>query len=260
MSYERAPLCSEELPSSAWEPNAIAAGASREGGAWSSPPTPNAAEEAYQRGLRDGARAERATHVHSAVSPRDGRYQHSESFWVRLRKRVALLVGLLVFQSFSSFILSTYEPLLQKHTVVVFFLTMLVGAGGNAGNQSAVLVIRGLATGDISARSQCHYVLGECRMALAIATIMVAAGFVRVTAFGYSRLDAIAISTSLCAIVTSSVVVGALLPLLLHRMQVDPAHAGATIQVIMDLAGVLITCVVCSALLRDESVDAPVIK
>ena len=76
-----------------------------------------------------------------------------EPFVTRLRKRAGVLVGLLVFQSCSSFILASFEKLLQKHSVVVFFLTMLVGAGGNAGNQAAVLVIRGLATGDITAKS-----------------------------------------------------------------------------------------------------------
>jgi Mg/Co/Ni transporter MgtE len=78
---------------------------------------------------------------------------------------------------------------LQRHTVIVFFLTMLVGAGGNAGNQAAVLVIRGLATGDINARTWASYVWGECWMAVSIAFFMVCAGYVRVTAFHYSSRD-----------------------------------------------------------------------
>ena len=82
------------------------------------------------------------------------------------------------FQSVSSFILSSYSELLQQHTVVVMFLTMLVGAGGNAGNQSAVLVIRGLATGEI--REWTRYICGEVKMAVAISIIMVGAGFARV--------------------------------------------------------------------------------
>lgn len=172
-----------------------------------------------------------------------------ESFGHRLKKRAGLLIGLLVFQSFSSFILSTYEELIKDHTVVVFFLTMLVGAGGNAGNQAAVLVIRGLATGEITLRSSGRYIWEEAKMALAIALLMVLAGYFRVVAFQYSERDALAITTSLFAIVLSSVVLGASLPLLLHRFGLDPAHAGATIQVIMDLAGVLITCMVCSRLL-----------
>jgi len=44
----------------------------------------------------------------------------------------------LILQSMSSFILARNEALLQKHLVIVRFLTMLVGAGGNAGNQASV--------------------------------------------------------------------------------------------------------------------------
>ena len=40
--------------------------------------------------------------------------------------------------------LDSYQELLRNHLVVTLFLTMLVGAGGNAGNQSAIKVIRGL--------------------------------------------------------------------------------------------------------------------
>ena len=134
-----------------------------------------------------------------------------------------------IFQSVSSFILASYSELLQQHSVIVYFLTMLVGAGGNAGNQAAVLVIRGLATGDV--RGWAQYICSEVKMAVAISIVMVAAGFARVTLFHGSYQDAIAIASSLLAIVFISIVVGASLPLLLHRLRLDPAHAGATIQV-----------------------------
>ena len=54
------------------------------------------------------------------------------------------LLGLLVLQSTSSFVLESYQQLIKENLVVTVFLTMLVGAGGNAGNQSAIKVIRGL--------------------------------------------------------------------------------------------------------------------
>lgn len=50
------------------------------------------------------------------------------------------LLGLLVLQSMSSVVLDSYQQLLKDHLVVTLFLTMLVGAGGNAGNQSAIKV------------------------------------------------------------------------------------------------------------------------
>jgi Mg/Co/Ni transporter MgtE len=54
------------------------------------------------------------------------------------------LLGLLILQSTSSFVLDQYQQLLRDHLVVTLFLTMLVGAGGNAGNQSAIKVRRHL--------------------------------------------------------------------------------------------------------------------
>lgn len=61
-----------------------------------------------------------------------------EQFWQSVSDRAGWLVGLLVLQSMSSFILARNEALLQQHLVIVRFLTMLVGAGGNAGNQASV--------------------------------------------------------------------------------------------------------------------------
>lgn len=55
-----------------------------------------------------------------------------------LRDRAYWLCGLLAMQSCSGFILARNELLLESHPVIIYFLTMLVGAGGNAGNQASV--------------------------------------------------------------------------------------------------------------------------
>jgi hypothetical protein len=65
-------------------------------------------------------------------------YSADEGFFRNIGDRAGWLVGLLVLQSMSSFILARNEALLQSHLVIVRFLTMLVGAGGNAGNQASV--------------------------------------------------------------------------------------------------------------------------
>ena len=56
--------------------------------------------------------------------------------------RFSVLGTLMVFQSLSSFILSSYQEFIEKNIYITLYLTMLVGAGGNAGNQSTVMVIR----------------------------------------------------------------------------------------------------------------------
>ncbi len=60
------------------------------------------------------------------------------SFGEALRDRAYWLVGLLIMQSLSGIILSRNEMLLANHPVIIYYLTMMVGAGGNAGNQASV--------------------------------------------------------------------------------------------------------------------------
>jgi hypothetical protein len=55
------------------------------------------------------------------------------SFGRALYDRCSWLIGLLLFQSCSSYILADNVELLQSHPAIIFYLTMLVGAGGNAG-------------------------------------------------------------------------------------------------------------------------------
>ncbi|CAG9463146.1 unnamed protein product [Pedinophyceae sp. YPF-701] len=161
------------------------------------------------------------------------------------------LLGLLVLQSSSSFVLESYEGLVREHLVVTLFLTMLVGAGGNAGNQSAIQVIRQLATREIrpTMRSAVATILKQVRVGLLLGAGLSAGGFVRVFVTQGSVVDAAAISSSLFLIVLASVVLGSTLPFALAKAGLDPIHAGSTIQVIMDVLGVVITCVMCSAVL-----------
>jgi cation transporter-like permease len=162
-------------------------------------------------------------------------------FLYQVQDRAQWLVGLLVLQSMSSFIIARNEAMLQKHLVLVQFLTMLVGAGGNAGNQSSVRVIRGLATGQITNANMKSYLLTETKMACILCVILGTTGCVRALLFFVPMPETVAITTSLCIIVLSSIILGALLPLGMRAINIDPAHSSTTIQVIMDIMGVTIT-------------------
>lgn len=157
------------------------------------------------------------------------------------------LIGLLVLQSSSSFVLDSYQELIKEHLVVTLFLTMLVGAGGNAGNQSAIKVIRGMATGNIKTTwsSLVSVLRQQVIVALILATSLSAAGWLRVYVTNGDARNSSAIALSLFLIVCTSVMVGTLLPFGLAKAGLDPANAGTSIQVLMDVLGVLITCVCC---------------
>merc|ERR1712232_1448297 len=81
----------------------------------------------------------------ATISHDDNHCQQQQlTFFQSLTDRATWLIGLLIFQSLSSFILARNESLLENHVFIVQFLTMLVGSGGNAGNQASVNVVCGI--------------------------------------------------------------------------------------------------------------------
>jgi cation transporter-like permease len=163
---------------------------------------------------------------HSVQSQR--RSSILQESWVRGR----WLLALLLLQSSSSAVLERFEDLIEDHIVITFFLTMLVGAGGNAGNQSAINVIRALAVGEVDANEVNSVIGRQIAVGFLLGAALAVGGFVRVyTTNSGSFEDAVAISASLFAIVFTSCILGSFLPLFFARLGVDPANAGTTIQV-----------------------------
>ena len=170
----------------------------------------------------------------------------------QLKDRAGWLIGLLFLQSCSSFIIAYNEKFLQNHMVIVQFLTMLVGAGGNAGNQAAVGVIRALAIGTLNRRTQKPFLWREAKMALCLSALIGVTGFIRAILFRTPMGETIAITASVCCIVAISVAIGCTLPLGMKKVGIDPAHSSTSIQVIMDIMGVLITVLISSFVLSFE--------
>lgn len=195
----------------------------------------------------------------------DDDYEHSlnvgEPSYVRgVIDRSSWLVGLLIFQSLSSYILRYNEALLQSHPVIVYYLTMLVGAGGNAGNQATVRAIRGIALGTLTEETTMKFIIKEICTGFVLSFVIGFFGFLRVALLASTSMtESIAICITLITIVFSSVCIGALLPVLFQRIGIDPAHSSTTIQVVMDILGVIITCAVSTRLLDGIISELPTI-
>jgi len=86
-------------------------------------------------------------------------------------------------------------------------------------------------------------------MAATLSMILSVAGFARTICFRTPLPEAITVTTALSLIVFISVCLGAILPLILEKIGIDPAHSSTTIQVIMDILGVLLAVVVSGAIL-----------
>lgn len=162
-----------------------------------------------------------------------------------LSSRLPWLVGLLFFLTVSSGILEYYDDLLQRHLVIAFYLTALVGCGGNSGSQAAALVLQGMATGELAptVRDVGKVFIKELLVALGIAAVLCTGISVRILLFGGSLADAIMIAVAMAVTVVFSVVFGALAPLALQRLGLEPAKiSGPLLSTVIDIVGVLVAC------------------
>lgn len=206
----------------------------------------------HETGL-DHVEIDDVLHQHHQMELAEGQSQSPEevSFLRSLLDRSGWLMGLLFFQSLSSYILTQNEATLLRHPSIVYFLTMLVGAGGNVGNQAAVRGIRGLALGTLSKATMPRFLFKEVIMTCALSFVLTLCGFLRVYLFsrGLALREGVAIALALFAIVLLAGILGSLLPIAFNSAGIDAAHASTTIQVAMDIVGVFVTCAVTAWLL-----------
>ncbi|WP_111883897.1 magnesium transporter [Acinetobacter sp. CFCC 11171] len=166
------------------------------------------------------------------------------------QKRVYWLVFLVFGSLLSGIGIAHFEDIIAANIVLVFFLPLLVGSGGNAGSQSATLMVRALATGDVHFRDW-FYLLGrESLVALCLGGTMAIA----VSILGYYRGDAtvaLVLALSMMGIVLLGCLIGMSLPFILNKLKFDPASASAPLVTsICDATGVVVYLMIASQLLN----------
>jgi len=171
-----------------------------------------------------------------------------------LEGRLPWLVGLLVFLTVSSAILEYYDAMLQRHLIIAFYLTALVGCGGNSGSQASSLVLQALATGEVvpNFADSSKILQKEFLVSVGIAVTLSIGVTLRIVLFGGSWADAATIAFAMFVTVIFSVVFGAAAPLGLRKAGFDPAKvSGPLLSTVIDIVGVLVACL--SAVLLEAS-------
>ncbi|MCC1496122.1 magnesium transporter [Alcanivorax sp. 1008] len=165
------------------------------------------------------------------------------------RKRVGWLVVLVFANIFTGAGIAFFEDVIAANLALLFFLPLLVASAGNAGAQSATLLVRGLATGDVAGRDALKLLGREVLIAGALGLTMSAA----VMAVGYLRAGfdvALVVSLTMMLVVMVGSLIGMVLPFVLVRFKFDPATASTPlITTIADVSGVLIYFAIASAML-----------
>lgn len=164
------------------------------------------------------------------------------------RRRVPWLLALVFMNVLSGAGLAYFEDTIAAAVALVFFLPLLIGSGGNAGSQSATLMIRALATGDVEASDWLRLLGKELAVSLMIGATM-AIGVASIAWWRAPDVLAIVCLTMVLVVLVGSLL-GMSLPFLLTRVGLDPATASAPlIASLADIAGVVIYFSVATRLL-----------
>jgi magnesium transporter len=155
------------------------------------------------------------------------------------RRRVGWLLVLVFMNIFSGAGIAIFEETIAAVVALVFFLPLLIDSGGNAGSQSATLMVRALATGDVRSGDWTRMLGRELGVALLLGLSMA----VGVSAISYFRAPevAVVVALTMILIVVWGSMIGMLLPIVLTRLGRDPATASAPLVTsLADISGVLI--------------------
>lgn len=154
------------------------------------------------------------------------------SIWKSVRTRSPWLVATFCGGMLASFVISGFQPTLQRIVGLAAFIPIVLGMGGSAGNQTAIVVIRGLATGRIHEGVLLRSFLRELGVSVVLGGVyglLLAAGsfaslhWLSEMPASAALPVALVVGSSLAMSMTVATFVGSVLPLVLHRLGIDPA-------------------------------------
>jgi magnesium transporter len=175
-----------------------------------------------------------------AVQPLEEPYFQA-GFWSIARKRGGWLTLLFIEEMFTGTALRHYESTLASAIALTFFIPLIISSGGNSGSQSATLITRALAVGDVDMRDVMRVFLRELGQGLVLGAFLGAIGFGRALMWGNGNDVAAVVALTLLFVVITGTIVGAMLPLAFTKLGFDPAIASSPfVASLVDVAGIII--------------------
>ena len=182
----------------------------------------------------------------AAVAPSDDSY-FKTSVFTHAKNRIAWLLILMLSATLTGAIVNKYQSAFAAVPVLVSFLSMLSGTGGNCGSQTSTLVIRGMALGEIRMKDFFKVMWKEFRVALLCSIILAIVNAIRIILVyhGDTSVDcyklAFTVSMAIMATVVLSKLIACMLPMAAKKLHLDPAiMAAPLITTIVDTCSTLI--------------------
>ena len=179
--------------------------------------------------------------IMAGVSPNEDSY-FGTSVFQHAKNRSLWLMLLMLSATVTGEILGRYEDAMAVMPVLITFIPMLMGTGGNCGSQSSTLVIRGLAVGEIEFQDIFRVLFKEIRVAVVVGLMLADVNGLRIYyMYDQNVMLAVALGLTMIAVVSMAKCIGCILPLLAKKLGLDPAiMAAPLITTILDTCTILV--------------------
>lgn len=176
----------------------------------------------------------------AAITPSDDSY-FKTSVFKHARNRIFWLLILMISSTVTGGIIANYENAFAAIPILVAFIPMVMGTGGNCGSQSSTLIIRGLSNSDIKLKDFLKAWWKEIRVALLVGLALFVVNFVRIMVQYHNLQLALIVGLTLIGTVAIAKSLGCLLPMIAKKLKLDPAiMAAPLISTILDTCSVLL--------------------
>lgn len=146
------------------------------------------------------------------------------SVFRHVKNRLPWLIFLTVSLMITGTIITKFEAVLSQVIILVSYLPLLMGSGGNTGTQAATLVIRGMAVDEIDLKDAFKVFWKELRISIILGIILSVLNFAKVVLVdGQSIMIGLTVAASLILIIMFAKLLGGLLPMAAKRVGIDPA-------------------------------------
>ncbi|MDN7241460.1 magnesium transporter [Planococcus sp. N028] len=157
------------------------------------------------------------------------------------KKRLPWLILLTFLGMLTANLMGLFEATLDQVALLAVFIPLIAGMAGNSGTQALAVAVRGIATGDIEEESKVKLLLREAGTGLITGTVCGAVVIGLVYFWKGELLIGVLVGTAVMGSIFVATLAGSFIPLLIHRMKIDPAVAsGPFITTLNDIISILI--------------------
>ena len=177
-----------------------------------------------------------------------------------IRKRAGWLSVLFLGEMLTASVMSSFEDQIARAVVLAMFIPLIISSGGNSGSQTATLIVRSLALGELRTRDWMRVFLRELSTGTTLGAWLGVIGFLRVVVWQWLHLFdygphylliATVVCISLMGVVMFGTLAGSMLPMALQRLRLDPATSSTPfVATLVDVAGVVVYFGAATLLLR----------